>query len=234
MNNKKTYYYDPNIFNVSNIAEAMRIILTANEVKAVEQRWEKETQFLVNDIGDYFSPTEKSFILDYGCGIGRISKKLIEDYDCFIVGVDISESMRELAVNYVNNEKFSAVSREELLELIRQGFRFDYCLSIWVLQHCPQVIEDINLIKTALKREGLLYILNNYCSAVPTNHGWVNDGVDVFKLLIDHFNEVEHGHLPYSVAEKRLCDLTYISRMVNNKAYEKNIFSFIDNRPANN
>lgn len=217
--NKCNHYYDPNVFDVANVDEAKRIILTAKETCAVEARWEKETPYLADDIGKYFSPTEQSTILDYGCGIGRLAKQLIARYNCVVIGVDISDSMRKLANRYVDSDRFHAISREDLLALVRQGFQADYCLSIWVLQHCPRVLEDISLIKAALKSQGLLYILNNYRSAVPTNHGWVNDGIDTFKLLLDHFSEQEHDHLPYSVAEKTLCDFTYISRMINDKLH---------------
>ncbi len=226
----KQYIYNPEVFDVSTISDAMNIILTPQQT-STEERWEKETKYLIDDMDKFFAPDENSFILDYGCGIGRLSKEIVERYNCFVVGVDISPSMRQLAKEYVNHKKFTTATREDLLVLIRQGFRFDSCLSLWVLQHCLNVLEDINLIKRSLKPEGRFYVLNNINSAVPTNQGWVNNGTDVFKLLLDHFNEIEHSRLPYSVSSKYISDWTYISRMINNKQPERKVFSLFNRSP---
>ena len=92
------------------VAEAKRIILTP-EGQSSEQRWQRETPLLVALIERGCEINEHSWVLDYGCGIGRLAKTLIERHDCRVVGVDISPSMRALAANYVNSPRFLACSK---------------------------------------------------------------------------------------------------------------------------
>jgi 2-polyprenyl-3-methyl-5-hydroxy-6-metoxy-1,4-benzoquinol methylase len=84
-----------------------------------------------------------SLVLDYGCGIGRLSKAPIARHGCNVVGVDISPSMRSMAVGYVDSERFSAWSREELDEKLGVGVAFDLAIWVRVLQHYPSVQEDV-------------------------------------------------------------------------------------------
>ena len=102
----KNVTYNPKVFDVSNIQDAKNIILTPEAGMKTDERWEKETKYLSLDISEFFKDFNKDkIIIDYGCGIGRLSKELIEKFDCKVLGVDISSSMRELAVNYVDNKK---------------------------------------------------------------------------------------------------------------------------------
>ena len=39
---------------------------------------------------DQLKLTSDSWVLDYGCGVGRLAKVMIEHYGCRVVGVDIS------------------------------------------------------------------------------------------------------------------------------------------------
>src|SRR4051812_27353140 len=129
-----------------------------------------------------------SVVLDYGCGIGRISKEIIARHGCNVVGVDISPSMRALSVEYVNSDRFFACSPNSLQVLVNGGLRFDGAVSIWVLQHCFKPAEDIGLLRNAIKRGGSLLVVNNIYRAVPTvEKGWANDGIDLRKSLASVF-----------------------------------------------
>ena len=136
-------------------------------------------------------------MLDYGCGIGRIAKELIDRTGCSVVGVDISSQMRALASQYVRSERFMACSPEMLDSLLWGGLRVDAALSVWVLQHCLQPTVDIGRIRDAIKVNGSFFLVNNRGRAVPTvEQGWVDDGLDVREMVREVFDaEEEEGCL---------------------------------------
>ncbi|MFA9372921.1 MAG: tetratricopeptide repeat protein [Poseidonibacter sp.] len=213
--------YKPNIFDIDNIQEAKNIILTPEAGLKTQDRWEVETPFIVDSIIENLNINEKSLVLDFGCGIGRVSKKLIEKTNCKIIGADISSSMRKLAKEYVNSDNFKIFSPKELEQLIQNGLRVDAAISIWVLQHCLNPMDEINLIKSALKKDALIYILNNNTSAVPTNKGWINNNINVQELLNFKFEEVKKDILPEEFSHEKISKNTFISILKNSKGFKK-------------
>jgi SAM-dependent methyltransferase len=188
--------YNPHVFDVATIGDAMQIILTPED-STTEHRWVTETPYLANLISRCFSLTEKSLVLDYGCGIGRLAKELISRHGCSVIGVDISASMRSIAVAYVGSDRFFACPPAMLDLLLTRGVAFDLALSVWVLQHCVNVRDDIALISRALVPEGGLFVVNQRSRAVPTVElGWVDDGADVYALLKEGFRQRSRGSLP--------------------------------------
>ena len=129
--------YFPGIFDVKTSDEAMRIILTAED-STTQNRWATETPYLADLITSNIKLSDQSLVLDYGCGIGRMAKALIDRHGCRVIGVDMSPSMRALAVGYVASDNFLACPPEMLDVLIARGMRCDAALSIWVLQHCQE------------------------------------------------------------------------------------------------
>jgi SAM-dependent methyltransferase len=191
--------YNPEVFSVSDLSAAMRIILTPDGC-STEERWKTETPYLVGLIGQQLEITPQSVLLDYGCGIGRMAKELIAQHGCRVIGVDISASMRAMAAMYVDSNRFFACPPEMLDALVESGLTVDCAISIWVLQHCLAPGEDIARIRRGLRPSGHLFVLNNILRAVPTReHGWVNDGIDLrtelgreFSLVADGTPALEH------------------------------------------
>jgi SAM-dependent methyltransferase len=181
-----TVTYDPTIFDVKSEEQARFIILTPECGLTTNQRWESETPYLVDLILSNFEINENSLVLDYGCGIGRISKELILKTGCRIVGVDISSGMRSFSATYVDNDKFLSCSPEMLRVLIYNSkLEFDYAISIWTLQHCYDPKEDIEHIEDSLALNGKLFIVNGINRIVPTKeNGWTDDGLDINELII--------------------------------------------------
>jgi hypothetical protein len=66
---------------VNNLAEAMSIILTP-EGSTTADRWETETPYLADLIGQQCALRPDSLVLDYGCGIGRLAHELISRHNC--------------------------------------------------------------------------------------------------------------------------------------------------------
>jgi len=185
--------YNPEIFDVRNISEARKIILTG-EGSTTDERWETETPHLVDQISNSMAISPESILIDYGCGIGRLARELIQRHGCHVIGVDISHSMRALSVDYVRSDRFLSCSPEMLDLLVKYGLVADGAISIWVLQHCLKPSEDIERIHRALKPGANVFILNNIHRAIPTREkAWVNDGIDIKAMLARHFSMLSEG-----------------------------------------
>jgi len=201
--------YDPSVFDVNDLNQAMRIILTP-EGSTTEHRWEVETPYVAELIAQSSDIKPGMLLLDYGCGIGRLAKELILRHQCRVVGVDISPNMRALAVAYVKSDHFFTCPPSMLEALTDRGVRFDAAISIWVLQHCLQPADDIQRLRRALKPGAGIFVLNNLYRAIPTaERGWVNDGVDIKQLLTREFDLRRQGRLPADMEPKSLSELTY-------------------------
>ncbi len=203
------FTYNPEIFSVRDEAQAKAIILTA-ENSTTEARWVQETPLISGLIHDQIELGVDSVILDFGCGIGRMAKALIDRYGCRVVGVDISPSMRSLSVGYVNSGRFFACAPEMARLLIDQGLRVDLAMSIWVLQHCLHPAQDIQLLRDALKPQGRLFVVNNVHRAVPTTEGgWVSDGIDIKATLARAFAYRAGEMLRSPDVPSNLSEITY-------------------------
>jgi len=208
--------YTPTVFDINNIDDAKKIILTnEGEGLGTNERWRDETTYLSKSIRKKLKLNENSIVLDFGCGIGRLAKELIAKTNCRVIGVDISLSMRNLAVEYVNSRNFEAISPEDLVFRINRGFRFDCAYSIWVLQHCVNPKSEIDLIQSSLKKDALFYVLNNKVTAIPTNRGWVSNGIDILGLLQSKFEEIKNKEAPKKVFGKKGSDAIFISVLKN-------------------
>jgi SAM-dependent methyltransferase len=193
--NEITVTYQPEVFDVATPDEAMRIILT-DEDSTTEHRWATETPYFADLISNAINLTDQSLVLDYGCGIGRMAKALIDRHGCRVIGVDISPSMRALAVGYVASNKFFACPPDMLDVLVARGLNCDAALCIWVLQHCPQLAKEIARIARALVPGGDLFVVNQRNRAVPTvERGWLDDGLNVSALLREAFDPQAEGRL---------------------------------------
>lgn len=225
MNNNNKY--NPEVFNINNEQEAKEIILTKEDGIDTNTRWEKETPFVVNDIKEYFKEKnidKNSKIIDFGCGIGRIAKEIIKEIGCEVYGIDISESMRREAVKYVSSNNFRALDVNEFIKMIFDGEKFDAAYSIWVLQHSIKPVEDICIIKGALKNNSPFYVLNNTISAIPTNQGWKNNGINIKMLLEKQFNKKEESKLPIEISgSEKITNSSFIAKFINNREEPKEL-----------
>jgi SAM-dependent methyltransferase len=181
--------YNKDVFEVRTMDEARRIILTPDDI-STDARWELETPYLTDSIAAFFGPDDTSFLLDYGCGVGRIPRELIRRFGCTVLGIDISQSMRQLAPGYVGDARFASCGWPMLDTLIGRGMQVDGALAIWSLQHSPRVADDIDRIRRVLKPGGKLFVCNLHHFAVPTNQGWTDLGLDIRTLLADAFEMV--------------------------------------------
>ncbi len=187
-------HYHPGVFDHADEKGARAVILTnEGEGADTETRWRLETPYVLELLSGALKLGPDSLVLDYGCGIGRMAKAIIEASGCSVIGVDISAAMRTMAHTYVGSERFLAVSPAQFDLLVASGLRVQAAISIWVLQHCLAPAEDIERIHRSLAPQGEVFILNMPKRAVPAvvpgtgTFTWANDGIDVAALLRGRF-----------------------------------------------
>lgn len=209
--------YFPQMFNSPNMEAAKAVILCGEPSGSIttEERWEKETPYLVEECGKHLNISSDTWVLDYGCGIGRMAKGLIDKYGCHVIGVDFSGPMRDLAPKYVESDNFVVWSPETLGRMIERGVRVDCAIAIWVIQHIFYPSEALKLINGAMKPEALFYTLNS-TRAVPSERvedkackEFIDDGVSVEHEICKVFQEKERRFgLPAGVASRELSGIS--------------------------
>jgi SAM-dependent methyltransferase len=203
---KPTTSYDPTVFDVVTVAQAQDIILTPEGGQTSSERWRKEAPHLIDIIKSKSAVMHGNLVLDYGCGIGRLSLPLIADLGCFVVGVDISTNMRALATSCVDSQNFVTLHPAGLW-LMQQNF--DAAIAVWTLQHVFDLDEAIEDIKACLRPGGRLFVVNNVHRVVPTKAGWADDEISVRATLGCQFNVLEEGVLDAAVVPPDLVPLTF-------------------------
>ncbi|MFM7330209.1 MAG: class I SAM-dependent methyltransferase, partial [Brachymonas sp.] len=180
--------YNPDVFELSDLASARSIILTDEAQVSTDERWNTETPYLLAQLQQWCQFEGSAQVVDFGCGIGRMSKALIEATDACVWGVDASQAMRTHAVSHVASPHFAALSPLMLDSATQMGHRWNMALSVWVLQHCPDLKTEIERLFAALKPGGVLFVVDMQHRAIPTvSDGWVNDGLNVESALREKF-----------------------------------------------
>ena len=120
-------------FHVSSIQEGMQAAVGDCNGHSYLERWEQETPAFAQKIASHI-PTDAATIVDYGCGIGRLSKAILGLNDKIrILGVDASPDKLRLAREYVNDSRFVPMLPWDLFE------SFDFVYSVYVLQHVAAI-----------------------------------------------------------------------------------------------
>lgn len=176
------------IFDPVNVEHAKYICLTPDN--SDPKKFERETNFLIKFLHTNGYATPEKDIADFGCGVGRVSKQLIEQLKCKVVGFDISKKMLQSAISYIENDDFDffhyGVNVENKCKL-----KFDTVIASLVLQHSEHPEHDINFINSILKPDGVLVLVNEKERFVPTeivNNSvkWFDDGI----VIVDEVSKV--------------------------------------------
>lgn len=159
-------------------------------------KFEKETAFTLQFLLGERLVYNDSTVLDFGCGVGRLSKAIISRLGCKVHGFDISDRMLEFAKEHVMSRNFTPVLYTKKMEYAE---RFDLAMSFFVLQHSEHPVEDVSLIHGLLKQDGKFVLMNEKERFVPSSVDdkgfvqWKDDGIDIehevskkFRLISRH------------------------------------------------
>lgn len=198
---KPNVRYEPAVFAQRNIDAAKWIILTPAPDMSVEERWKLETPWTLERMK---FPEGNSLILDWGCGIGRLAKPLM-DRGHHLVGVDISTNMLGHAFSEAGARHFAGIPPSIFRKVVKPAV-FDGGYASWVLQHVRDPQRDVETIAAALKPGAPFYLLNSIRRFIPVRNQdnpndkvtWIGDGIDVAALMAVYFDiEEEFEPAPF-------------------------------------
>jgi len=204
MTSPRTVEYRAEIFDTPDLMSAKAIVLQPEPGMDTNARWARETGFLADWMTASLKLAPTSLVVDLGCGVGRLSKMIIDHFGVCVLGVDISAPMRAMATDYVGSPNISAVSSDMFNGMLRAGMRADMAVAAWVLQHVLELQAEIDRIWLSLKPNGLFIVLNMHTRCVPTTVGWVDDRQDVHSLLTSRFEFLVNVPIPASASAPEL------------------------------
>ncbi len=188
-------------FDVASLQQAQQAILPANSL-TTNERWVQETGLLVEKIAEHCALDESSVVLDFGCGVGRVARELIQQFGAVVIGVDTSASMRRLAHEYVQSDRFSCLSFETYQALANESsLRVSVVIASRVLQICSDPEANLALLERWLEPGGSLVVFDQPIRQVPIANGFIDDGKDIWKLVREQSSfQSEEVDLPPAIA----------------------------------
>jgi ubiquinone/menaquinone biosynthesis C-methylase UbiE len=159
-------------------------------------KFSEETAYVCDFLEKLEILSTNSQVLDFGCGMGRISKELIERFGCSVIGVDMSERMLAFAETYVASEKFFPKLSYEAPESI------DVCIASFVLQHVEHPEQEIKKIRTVVKPGGHVVLLDDGKRFVPSGVDqqglvvWSDDQISIDTLMRNNFSLLAYFRYP--------------------------------------
>ena len=182
--------YLKEIFYPSDMQSAMDICITPDAQKP--NKFNEETDFLIKFLNSKGMLHKRPKVLDFGCGVGRISKDLV-DLGCEVVGMDFSIPMLMAAINYVDNKYFTPLINTPVLPFVIKP-EFDLVICSFVLQHTEDPVKEIKFIKSVMKGDATLVLVNEPYRLVPTGMDenrfviWEDDKIDIDQKASEQFN----------------------------------------------
>ena len=182
-----------NLFKPHSFNEGKHAVVGDCNGIPMEERYKIETPLFAEQIYKLAESTKESpLILDYGCGVGRLSKEVLKN-SCTVWGVDASQEMLTLAKTDVNHPNFNTCLPYNLPDI---KFNLIYC--IYVLQHVPSVEmrEILARIYYHLQDDGyFVFCSSEYRMAIRFDGGGFFDdrflGVNIREEISRFFDEVQ-------------------------------------------
>lgn len=171
-------------FYADNLEDAKNIVLTPDHTNP--KYFIQETQYFINVLDTLKLIADESIVVDYGCGMGRLTKPIIEKFNCRVIGIDQSLSMLSHARHYVNSQLFEACQQSHCTTA-------DLVISVFVLQHSADPDRDIDKFYNLLKPNGTVVLVNEHQRYVPValdpnNYViWHDDQIDILQIMKKRF-----------------------------------------------
>jgi SAM-dependent methyltransferase len=158
--------YISQIFTPTSLEHSKNICLTPD--KNDPNKFVTETNFFIDFLKNNNYVSSSTNVADFGCGMGRISKQLIDQIGCNVTGFDISYPMLLTAKNYVDSDKFIT---KKYSKNTKENYnkQFDVIICLFVLQHSEHPEFDIDFIKKSLKDDGVFILVNEDKRYVPVD-----------------------------------------------------------------
>ena len=122
--------------------------------------------------------SQRSTVLDIGCGSGILALELSKHYK-EVIGIDISEQMLSFANLKRNRENI----RYNNMDANKLNFdkRFDFVVSRATFHHLSDIPNVLNKIKTLLNKGGKIVILDNVSEIeTPATYGYILGALSEF------------------------------------------------------
>ena len=183
-----TYLYDA--FKPTDFENAKNICITPDSNN--RHKFDDETNFLIKFLNDRGLLFTHPHVLDFGCGMGRISRELA-NVGCRVVGMDSSILMLEVAINYVDNNNFTPLINTATLPFVLKP-EFELVICSFVLQHVEDPIKEIKFLKSVMTNDATLVLVNEPYRLVPTGMDkdrfveWKDDTIDIAQEVSIEFN----------------------------------------------
>jgi len=185
-----------NPFNTDKIGDAKRFILTGDGTISSDYRWQVETEYTMTALRRFIK--NHDVICDFGIGIGRISKEILEEYkNVHIIGVDSSDKMLNLCKKNIPSNYYGRLQliRFDRMKHIKSQ-SVDFIFSIYTLQHIQADLFETALkqLKRIIKPSGFIYLLNSYDRLVTTDgpgKQWYDDNLPQIDIISKYFEEVQ-------------------------------------------
>lgn len=186
--------YIKEAFDVYSLEQAKHVVLSYSNDD--EFKFHTETCFFVDTVLEHITINDETCLLDFGCGMGRISKEFIDRKNCYVFGIDLSQSMLTFAEQYVKNSRKFLPMQAYFLENT-----IDVAICVFVLQHVEDPKKEINNILNILKPNGYIVLLNENKRCIPNSLDsenyviWDDDGFDVEHYINQQTTKV--ASVPY-------------------------------------
>lgn len=188
--------YLSEIFEAESFEAAKDCVLTPDPKDP--NKFHDQTEFLINTLANLEIINSNKVVLDFGVGMGRVSKRLIEKFDCQVIGCDISINMLKFATMYVNNtSKFVTCNKLAVKNIV------NVIISTFVLQHVENPEIEINHLIDILTPGGYIVLLDNPLARfVPVSFdpsdkyvNWHDDGYKIAEKFDKHLSR--YKEIPY-------------------------------------